>query len=256
MYISVVIPIYNEEGSINTLYNRLSRVMEGIHLEYEIIFIDDGSNDDSLKLIRSIINNDNKVKAISFDKNYGQHPAVIAGFEKAQGKFIVTLDADLQNPPEEIPKLIDAINDGYDMVSGIRVLRKDNNFRQLSSACSNIFLNLLTRSHINDYGTMLRVFKKEFAKKMSIHYRRNRLYIPVLINTLTNNILEIELSHENRFAGESKYAFFKLIKTFISIVIRYHRGFTAFLKFFHIIKEDDVLYRVKEQIEIQKSRHI
>ena len=244
---SIVVPIYNEQGSIDRLYCRLRPVMEKLGGSFEIIFMDDGSTDGSFDILRELSNSDKNVKVISFTRNYGQHPAVIAGFEASSGELVITLDADLQNPPEEIPTLIKVV-EGYDMISGIRKGRQDSGFRRTSGILTNVFLNVLSRSNIRDYGTMLRVFNKELAKTIAVRYQEERLYIPVLVNKITRNVHEVEVGHEIRFAGHSKYDFVKLIKTFSLIFLRYHSRLTVFLQKIHLMKQDGKLYEIKEKI--------
>jgi len=224
--------------------------MEKMASDYEIVFVDDGSGDASFNVLKKIASGDGKVKILSFSRNFGQHPAVIAGFEAASGEMILTLDADLQNPPEEIPRLIEAMRGGHDMVSGIRSARQDTAFRRSGSFFTVMFLNILSGSNVRDYGTMLRAFRKDFAKTLAERYRKERLYIPVLVNKLTKNILEVEAGHETRFSGSSKYGMLKLIKTFISIFIRWHHKLSLFLQSVHMMKKDGILYEIEEKINL------
>lgn len=247
---SAVIPVYNEASNIKLLHQRLTETLSKLGEPYEIILVDDGSSDSSFEELKKVALQDKTVKVISFVKNFGQHPAVVAGIDSSNGEIVVTLDADLQNPPEEIITLIKAIKEGYDMVGGIRSGRQDTSFRCTSSNITNFLLNMLTRSRIKDYGTMLRAYNAETAKEIADRYREERLYIPVLINKVTKNILEIEVSHDSRHSGESKYRLFKLIKTFMSIFMRYNRKVSRFMQSVYLMKKDGELYQIKEKINI------
>src|SRR3970040_3038294 len=165
-YLSVVIPIYNEEVTIERLHERLSRVLEPLGKAYEIIYIDDGSTDGTRAILQRLHAKDPNVKVIVFNRNYGQHAAVVAGFERAGGEIIVTLDGDLQNPPEEIPKLLEKIQEGYDVVGGWREGRQDSLVRRLPSFLINPGTSLIVGGKLKDYGCMLRAYRRGVVERI------------------------------------------------------------------------------------------
>lgn len=249
MDISVVVPVYNEADNIGPLYRRLAKVMQGLSNDYEIIFVDDGSIDPSFDVLKSLARDFKRLKIISFDKNYGQHPAVIAGFNDARGAFVITLDADLQNPPEEIPKVFDEIKKGYKMVAGRRMHRKDGFMRRSGSFFTNLLIFMLTGVKMGDYGTMLRAFRGDFAKEVARQYEKQRLYIPVLVSKITKDIAEVDIHHDDRFSGTSKYSFTELFKILFFIMLRYFSGFYGFLQDIGLAKGNGKIYKIKCKIE-------
>ncbi|MFH1867823.1 MAG: glycosyltransferase family 2 protein [Candidatus Omnitrophota bacterium] len=245
---SVVIPLYNESENLDPLYKRVSSVLDSLGGDYEIIFIDDGSTDGSYDTLKDIAFLDKRVVVISFDKNYGQHPAVMAGFEQAKGEYVITLDSDLQNPPEEIPRLLKEMKPGIDMVAGYRKKRYDTFFRRCSSSMVNVFFSLLSGVWLKDYGSMLRIFNRETAMESARRYCKERLYIPLLVSKITKNIKEIETGHADRFRGESRYNFKKLLYMVWIIILRFHPNFYQALTRSHLVKKDDILYRIRARI--------
>lgn len=219
---SVVIPIFNESRNIPLLYKRLKVVLGELKKEYEIILVDDGSKDGSYQLLKEIAYSDNGVKVLSFIHNFGQHKAIVAGILESKGYYVITLDADLQNPPEEIPKLLSEIKQGFDMVSGRRLIRKDALFRKICSFFVNLIISLLTGLHMKDYGSMLRVFRKETAYKLAGAFFKNQGYITMLIAQITHNVKEIPIGHDERYAGTSKYSLKKLFLAFFKIIFCCH----------------------------------
>lgn len=214
---SVVIPVYNESSNIAMLYERLTKTLEGVGGAYEIIFVDDGSRDNSYELLKDRALTDHAIRVISFARNFGQHKAVVAGMMDARGGYVVTLDADLQNPPEEIPKLLAKISEGFDMVSGYRKARKDTVTRKLCSSITNVIIVALCGLRMRDYGSMLRVFRQETAKDLADVFARNEGYITMLVAKVTRNVAEVEVSHDERYAGASKYTLSKLLAAFFKI---------------------------------------
>lgn len=221
---SAVIPVYNESSNITALYERVSAVLQRTSLPYEIIFVDDGSSDSSYELLKGIALSDSAVCVLSFIKNFGQHKAVIAGFLEAEGKYVITMDADLQNPPEEIPKLISKISQGYDMVAGIRKNRKDPFFRRLGSLCINQLIFAITGLKMRDYGSMLRIFKNETAKGLADAFSRTEGYITMLTAKVTRNVAEVEVEHDQRLSGKSRYGLKALFRLLVKIIFCYHEG--------------------------------
>ncbi len=217
MNYSVVIPIYNEVDNIVRLYKRVSAVMASMDGEYELILINDGSTDDSEYILKDLCANDSRVVLINFKRNFGQHPAVVAGLLKASGENVITLDADLQNPPEEIPRLVAELDNGFDEVSGKRKKRKDSVLRTIPSFFVNMIISMRTGVWLEDYGSMLRVFRRPTAKKLAEEFKERQSYITMLIPKVSKNIKEIEVLHDERQSGESKYNMGKLLDAFFRI---------------------------------------
>ncbi len=210
-FLSIVIPVYNEESNLAPLMERLYPVIQGTGKSFEIIFINDGSSDRSLELLRNIVEDYPGVKVIEFNGNFGQHMAILAAFEMSQGEIVITMDADLQNPPEEIPRLITEIEKGHDVVGTIRQKRQDSLFRRLASRIVNITTNKMTGMRMNDYGCMLRAYHRYVVDNIN-RCRETTTFIPALAQTFASNPSEIEVAHSERAQGESKYSFYHLIR--------------------------------------------
>ena len=215
-YVSVVIPIFNEEENISPLWERLSRVLsenfQGGDRDWEVIFTDDGSRDRSLEMLKAIAEAEPRVSVVEFNRNYGQHSAIFGAFSIVAGEVVVTLDADLQNPPEEIPKLVAKIDEGFDVVGGWRQGRMDNDsiFRTLPSKIVNAVTRKTTGVKLNDYGCMLRAYRREIVDAM-LQCKERSSFIPALANSFAKRITEVPVAHAERAAGESKYGLWKLI---------------------------------------------
>lgn len=220
IYVSVIIPVFNEKAAIEELYKRLALVMKGIGRAYEIIFIDDGSRDGSLEALNGIRSKDDNVRVIPFCRNFGQHAAVMAGFKAGRGEIAVTLDADLQNPPEEIPKLIEKIEEGFDVVAGRRVGRKDALPRRLASGTMNIIISKLTGVKLNDYGCMLRAYKRNIVDYM-VEYGEKSVYIPAFASWLAARAVEVPVSHDARKYGKSKYSLLRFMRQAFDLITAY-----------------------------------
>lgn len=209
--VSVVIPVFNEEVNLEELISRCLKVCEGMERPFEIILVDDGSTDSSTKKIsKAAGHNIGKIVGVLLNRNYGQHAAVMAGFAESKGDIVVTLDADLQNPPEEIPKLIDKIEEGFDVVGSIRVPRCDTVFRRIASSMINKAVQRSTGIDMHDYGCMLRAYRRNIVDAMLKCHERST-FIPVLANSFARDTTEIEVHHERRSGGDSKYGLWKLI---------------------------------------------
>ncbi len=213
---SIVVPIYNEEESLPILFERLTKVMDDYTKKtsttYEIIFTNDGSKDRSQAILETYYKQrPHQVRVIEFNGNYGQHMAILAAFETVQGKTIINLDADLQNPPEEIPKLLEKINQGYDYVGSIRDGRKDNWFRTYASRIINKIRSMITNIVMTDQGCMLRAYSREIVDEIA-RLHETSTFIPALAYTLSRQPTEILVRHEERVAGVSKYSFYKLFR--------------------------------------------
>ena len=220
MKYSAVIPVYNESGNLRELYNRLTNVLKRTGESYEIIFVNDGSTDNSHDILEGIASFDDNIVVIEFEKNFGQHPALTAGFRYAAGDLVITLDADLQNPPEEIPRLLKEIDKGYDHVCGKRKRRKDPLLRKIPSFFVNLIISMRTGVWMEDYGSMLRVFRRETARKVADEFSRTRAYITMIVPGVTRNIKEIEVDHGERYQGQSKYDIKKLMDAFFRIFFK------------------------------------
>ena len=210
-FLSIVIPVYNEESNLEPLMERLYPAVLGTGKSFEIIFTNDGSSDRSLEVLRNIVEDFPGVKVIEFNGNFGQHMAILAAFEMSQGEIVITMDADLQNPPEEIPRLITEIEKGHDVVGTIRQKRQDSLFRRLASRIVNITTNRMTGMRMNDYGCMLRAYHRYVVDNIN-RCRETTTFIPALAQTFASNPSEIEVAHSERAQGESKYSFYHLIR--------------------------------------------
>ena len=210
-YLSIVIPVYNEESNLEPLIQRLYPVTQGTGKPFEIIFTNDGSRDRSLVILRQMVQNYPGVKVIEFNGNFGQHMAILAAFEKSRGKIVITLDADLQNPPEEIPRMISEIEKGHDVVGTIRQKRQDTLFRRMASRIVNITTNKMTGMKMSDYGCMLRAYNRNIIDNINC-CQETTTFIPALAQTFCANPVEIEVAHAERAVGESKYSLYSLIR--------------------------------------------
>jgi glycosyltransferase involved in cell wall biosynthesis len=216
--LSFILPVYNEAENLPELYGELSAVAAGLDGSWEIIFVDDGSSDNSFFVLKEIQKNDSRVKIIQLRKNFGQTAALSAGFDYAQGEIIITLDADLQNDPQDIPRLIEKIEDGYDIVSGWRLKRKDRFFsRRLPSAAANWLISRITRIKLHDYGCTLKAFRKEVIKNVRLYGELHR-FIPAIASHMGVSIAEIKVNHRPRRHGKSKYNIFRFIKVILDLI--------------------------------------
>jgi undecaprenyl-phosphate 4-deoxy-4-formamido-L-arabinose transferase len=210
-YLSIVIPVYNEESNLEPLMERLYPVVKDMGRPFEIIFTNDGSRDRSLEILKRMVQQYPGVKVVEFNGNFGQHMAILAAFEISRGQIVITLDADLQNPPEEIPRLAAEIEKGFDVVGTIRQKRQDSLFRKLASRAVNITTNKMTGMKMSDYGCMLRAYHHNVIENIN-RCGESTTFIPALAQTFASNPTEIEVAHAERAAGESKYSLYKLIR--------------------------------------------
>ena len=211
-YISVVIPVYNEEANLEALFTRLTKVLDDTGKPFEIIFTNDGSRDNSGALLQDFHQRrPRQVRVIDFNGNFGQHMAIMAAFERVRGAVVVTLDADLQNPPEEIPKLLAAIEAGHDVVGGYRKDRQDNRFRRYASKIINAIRARITRIRMRDQGCMLRAYRRSIVDTIRAS-NETSTFIPALAYSYAVNPTEVEVEHAARAAGESKYRLYDLIR--------------------------------------------
>ncbi len=210
--LSIVIPVYNEEANLPLLFQRLYPVLDTLKTPYEVIFTDDGSADRSRELLATqYAARPRETRVIEFNANYGQHMAIMAGFERARGDVVVTLDADLQNPPEEIPKLLEKIASGHDYVGGYRLKRQDSLFRTGASRMINFVREQTTNIEMTDQGCMLRAYRKPVIEAI-IRSGAINTFIPALAYSYSSNPGEVGVRHEERHAGVSNYSLYKLIR--------------------------------------------
>jgi undecaprenyl-phosphate 4-deoxy-4-formamido-L-arabinose transferase len=210
-YLSVVIPAYNEEANLPSLMERILPVLRGMGKPFEIIFTDDGSRDRTLPILKGMTATVPELRVIEFNGNFGQHMAILAAFERSQGEIVITLDADLQNPPEEIPRLVAEIENGHDVVGTIRMKRQDTIFRKAASRIVNITTNKMTGMRMSDYGCMLRAYSRNVIDNIN-HCQETTTFIPALAQTFAANPTEIMVGHAERAEGESKYSLYRLIR--------------------------------------------
>ncbi|MGD1148453.1 MAG: glycosyltransferase [Thermoanaerobaculaceae bacterium] len=210
-FLSVVVPVYNEEENLPELLPRLRAALDALGKSYEVVLVNDGSRDRSLELLREAAARDPHIVVIDFNRNYGQHSAVFAGFEEARGEIIVTLDADLQNPPEEIGKLVAKMEEGYDVVGSVRVKRMDSFFRRMASRLVNRVTSMATGVHLSDYGCMLRAYRRGVVKTLC-QSKEISTFIPVLADMFAGRVTEVPVAHAERLKGQSKYSVFKLVR--------------------------------------------
>jgi len=207
---SVVIPVYNEQDNLPELLHRVLASCRPLQRPFELVLVDDGSRDASAELIRRAAESEPEVVAVLLNRNYGQHSAVFAGLCQARGEVMVTLDADLQNPPEEIPNLLRETDAGADVVGTIRQNRQDSLFRRKASALVNYMVRKTTGVMMSDYGCMLRAYRRPIVQAI-LQCQERSTFIPILANSFARTTAEIPVKHAERAAGESKYSLWKLI---------------------------------------------
>jgi len=215
---SVIIPVFNEAENLSQLYQELIASCAKLKRTYEIIFVDDGSWDESFIILKKIQKKDSSVKILKLRRNFGQTAALSAGFDYAKGEIIITLDADLQNDPEDIHLLIQKIEEGYDIVSGWRQRRKDKFLtRRLPSALANRLISLITRVKLHDYGCTLKAFRRDVIKNIRLYGEMHR-FIPAIASQMGVSISEVKVSHRPRVHGKSKYNVFRFIKVILDLL--------------------------------------
>jgi undecaprenyl-phosphate 4-deoxy-4-formamido-L-arabinose transferase len=217
-YLSVVVPVYNEEANLLPLHERIAATLAPLPGGWEVIYIDDGSRDRSVEVLRDLHRRDpDHVRIVELLRNFGQHAAVFAGMAVVRGQVIVTLDADLQNPPEEIPRLVAAIRAGHDYVGSFRRKRHDTVFRRLASRTVNFLRERTTHIHMSDQGCMLRAYDRALVDTLNA-CREVNTFVPALAYTFAASPTEIEVEHEARHAGASKYPLYRLIRLNFDLV--------------------------------------
>jgi undecaprenyl-phosphate 4-deoxy-4-formamido-L-arabinose transferase len=216
--VSVIIPVYNEEEGLQALFDRLYPVMDALGEPCEIVFVNDGSRDRSAQILADQYRRRPDVtRVVLFNGNFGQHMAILAGFEQSRGQIAITLDADLQNPPEEIPRLVAAIRAGHDYVGTIRRQREDTLFRRVSSRAMNWLRERITSIRMTDQGCMLRAYDRPLVDTINACQEVNT-FVPALAYVFASRPTEIEVGHEERAAGESKYSLYRLLRLNFDLV--------------------------------------
>jgi glycosyltransferase involved in cell wall biosynthesis len=215
--ISIVIPLYNEEDALRPLYSELKKALKNYSSDFEIVFVDDGSNDRSLSIIKELARTDNKIKYISFRANYGKSAALQVGFKHATGDAIVTMDADLQDDPAEIQNLLIKLGEGYDLVSGWKKKRYDPFVKKISSRFFNFVTRVLTRIKIHDFNCGLKAYRKDVAHSINVYGELHR-YIPVLAKWKGFSISEVVVKHHPRRYGKTKFGISRFFKGFIDLI--------------------------------------
>jgi glycosyltransferase involved in cell wall biosynthesis len=216
--LSVVVPVLDEEGNVAALHQELTEVLDAYGKSYEILFIDDGSRDASFALLKSIHHQDDHVRVIRFRKNFGQTAALAAGFAEARAPVIVTLDADLQNDPRDIPRLVERLDAGFDIVCGWRRDRKDPYFsRRLPSQMANWLISVTTGVHLHDYGCTLKAFRSEVVKNLHLYGEMHR-FIPAVASGFGVAIDEMVVGHRPRRVGSSKYGISRTFRVILDLM--------------------------------------
>jgi glycosyltransferase involved in cell wall biosynthesis len=216
--VSIVLPIFNEEKNLEELHSRLTDTLGKLGLEYEIIAVDDGSKDNSFQVLKQIHERDPRLRVIKFRRNFGQTAALSAGFHHAKGSIIITLDADLQNDPDDIPRLLEKINEGYDVVSGWRADRKDKFIsRRIPSILANKLIVKMTGVNIHDFGCTLKAYRKEVTDNINLYGEMHR-FIPALAKWVGAEITEIKVKHHPRKHGKSKYGISRTTRVILDLM--------------------------------------
>ena len=218
MDISIVIPTYNEQDNVIPLYHQIKEVLDRLQKTYEIIYIDDGSRDRTFERLKELHNKDKKVKIIKFRKNFGQTPAMDAGFRHAKGKVIIPMDADMQNDAEDIPRLLAKLDQGYDVVSGWRKNRKDSLGKHLTSRGANLLRKILIKDKIHDSGCTMKAYRKECFEDLNLYGEMHR-FIPALLMWKGFRVTELPVRHHKRKFGKTKYGLKRTLKGFLDMIV-------------------------------------
>ena len=215
-YLSLVIPVYNEEENLPILFGEVAKAMKPLKESWEAIFVDDGSRDKSLEVLRGLAEKDKHVRVIVFRRNFGQTAAISAGIDRAKGEVVVLLDADLQNDPADIPMLLSKLDEGYDVVSGWRKDRKDNFTRTLPSVIANGLISWVTGVHLHDYGCTLKAYRREVLDEFHLYGETHR-FIPVFAHSVGARIAELPVHHHPRLHGKAKYGLERTMKVLLDL---------------------------------------
>jgi len=217
MFLSLIIPVYNEEENLPILFDAVTKVMTPLKKPWEVIFVNDGSTDQSLEVLRGLAKKDQHVRVIVFRRNFGQTAAISAGIDHAKGDVVILLDADLQNDPADIPMLLSKLEEGYDVVSGWRKDRKDNAFtRNLPSMMANGLISWVTGVHLHDYGCTLKAYRREVLDEFRLYGETHR-FIPVFAHSVGARIAELPVHHHPRLYGKAKYGLERTMKVVLDL---------------------------------------
>ena len=227
MDISIVIPFLNEEPNLKPLCDELKQALDPLAKEYEVLFIDDGSTDSGVQVLEDMRSEMPQIKVVSFRRNFGQTAAMVAGLDYAEGDIVVTLDADRQNDPADIPTLVAKIEEGYDMVCGWRFDRQDTYLsRKLPSMLANKLISSITDVNLHDYGCTLKAMRKDLAKRVTLYGEMHR-FIPAVASGVGAKMAEVKVNHRARTAGESKYGISRTFRVILDLItvkflLRFH----------------------------------
>lgn len=215
--VSLFIPVYNEEESLKLLQDKINTTFQSMNLSYEVIYVDDGSTDKSYEILQEIARNNSNVRVVKFRRNYGQTAAMSAGIEVARGKVLIPMDSDLQNDPQDIPRLLEKINEGYDVVSGWRKNRKDTYIdRKLPSMIANKIISIISGVKLHDYGCSLKAYRSEVLKDIRLYGELHR-FIPICASWAGAKVTEIPVNHHERQFGQSKYGINRTFKVILDL---------------------------------------
>lgn len=218
MDLSIIVPLYNEEECVTLLYETIVKSVDTMNIDYEILFVDDGSKDNTASIASELAENDKRLRIVKFRRNYGQTPAMAAGIDNANGKILVTMDGDLQNDPDDIPMLVGKIDEGFDIVVGWRHKRQDKLItRKVPSKIANWLIGKITGVPIKDNGCSLKAYKADVIKKIPLYSEMHR-FIPAMTSLAGTKIAEVKVKHHARAYGESKYGLNRIYKVFVDLI--------------------------------------
>jgi glycosyltransferase involved in cell wall biosynthesis len=216
---SIVVPFYNEQENIPTLYMKITEVMDSIGEPYEMVFVDDGSKDNSYRVLSEIYEHDRRVNVVRLRMNFGQTPALKAGFDFARGEVVISMDGDLQHDPEEIPRFLEKIEEGYDLVSGWRAHRNDHwLMRRVPSRAANWMMAKLSGIELHDFGTTFKAYRREILREIQLYGELHR-FIPALASSTGARIAEVPISNPGRKSGRSNYGIGRTIRVFFDLIM-------------------------------------
>jgi len=218
MDLSVIVPLYNEEECVTLLYQSIVKSVDTMGMDYEILFVDDGSKDKTVPIASELASHDTRLRVIKFRRNYGQTPAMAAGIDHARGKILVTMDGDLQNDPDDIPKLVNKIDEGFDIVVGWRFNRQDKLLtRKIPSRIANWLIGKITGVPIKDNGCSLKAYRADVIKHIPLYSEMHR-FIPAMTSLAGTKIAEVKVKHHARMYGESKYGLSRTYKVLVDLI--------------------------------------
>ena len=216
--LSITIPLYNEEPNVKPLYERLHAALEALGRPYEVIFVNDGSSDGTERELQAVAERDRRIKVVSFRRNFGQTAAMMAGIHYATGDVIIPMDGDLQNDPEDIGKLLAKLEEGYDVVSGWRVDRKDGSGRNFTSRIANTLISWMSGVRLHDYGCSMKAYRRHVVKDVKLYGEMHR-FIPIYASWQGGRVAEVPVTHHARVHGASKYGFDRILKVVLDLIV-------------------------------------